>query len=150
MMTKGEAISESLNLAERSEIVMLGSNGVNGYPYIKGMIKRENEGLRTVWLSTNTSSMRVAQIAKNPKTCLYFVDFDRWEGLMLVGTTEVLQDPESKKRLWEDGDHRYYPKGVNDPDYTVLRFTSEWGNYYHKLSNLAFTIEEVEGRDSSI
>ena len=146
-MTKKEAITESLKLAERSEIVMLGSNGINGYPYIKGMIKRENEGIRTVWLSTNTSSMRVPQIANNPKTCLYFVDFDRWEGLMLVGTAEVLQDLESKQRLWEQGDNRYYPKGVTDPEYTVLRFTSEWGNYYHKLSNVTFSIDEVEGKD---
>jgi general stress protein 26 len=146
-MMKGEAIRESLNLAERSEIVLLGSNGVDGYPYIKGMIKRENEGIRTVWLSTNTSSMRVPQIAKNPKTCLYFVDFDRWEGLMLVGTMEVLQDSESKRRLWSEGDEKYYAEGVTDPDYTVLRFTSEWGNYYHKLSNVTFTIDEVGGQE---
>ena len=108
------------------------------------MIKRENEGLKTVWFSTNTSSKRVPKIMKNPKTCVYFVDFAQWKGLMLVGTMEVLQDPESKKRLWEDNDIRYYPKGVTDPDYTVMRFTTEWGNYYHKLSNVTFNITEIE------
>jgi len=144
-MTREEAIKESLKLAEKSEIVMLGSNGVNGYPHIKAMIKRENEGIGTIWFSTNTSTKRVPQVMKDPKTCVYFVDFDQWKGLMLVGTIEVLQDAESKKRLWEESDRRYYPKGVTDPDYTVLRFTAEWGNYYHKISNVTFNIDEVEG-----
>ncbi len=142
-MTKAEAIKAALELADKAEIVMLGTNGDNGYPNIKGMIKRENEGLRTVWFSTNTSSKRVPKIMKDPKTCVYFVDFARWKGLMLVGTMEVFQDPESKKRLWEDTDIRYYPKGVTDPDYTVMRFTTQWGNYYHKLTNVTFNIEEV-------
>ena len=144
-MTKEEAIKASLELADKAEIVMLGTNGDNGYPNIKAMIKRENEGLRTIWFSTNTSSKRVPQVMKDPRTCVYFVDFDQWKGLMLVGIIEVLQDPESKKRLWEESDRRYYPEGVTDPDYTVLRFTSEWGNYYHKLSNVTFNIDEVEG-----
>jgi general stress protein 26 len=144
-MTKDEVIKASQELADKAEIVMLGSNGDNGYPNIKGMIKRENEGLRTVWFSTNTSSRRVPQIMKDPKTCVYFVDFEQWKGLMLVGTMEVLQDPESKERLWEDTDKRYYPEGITDPDYTVMKFTTEWGNYYHKLANVTFKIEEVEG-----
>jgi general stress protein 26 len=142
-MTKDEAIKAALELANRAEIVMLGTNGDNGYPNIKGMIKRENEGLRTVWFSTNTSSKRVPQIMKDSRTCVYFVDFEQWKGLMQVGTMEVLQDPESKKRLWEDYDIKYYPEGVNDPDYTVMRFTAEWGNYYHKLSNVTFNIGDV-------
>jgi general stress protein 26 len=143
-MTKDEAIRAALELADKAEIVMLGTNGDNGYPNIKGMIKRENEGLKTVWFSTNTSSKRVLQVMKNPRTCVYFIDFEQWKGLMLVGTMEKLQDPESKKRLWADSDIRYYPEGVNDPDYTVMRFTTQWGNYYHKLSNITFDITETE------
>lgn len=143
-MTKDEAIKAALELADKAEIVMLGTNGDDGYPNIKGMIKRENEGLRTVWFSTNTSSKRVPQVMKDSRTCVYFVDFGEWKGLMLVGTIEVLQDPESKKRLWEESDRRYYPEGMTDPDYTVLRFTTEWCNYYHKLSNVTFNIHEVK------
>ena len=142
-MTKEEAIRAALELANRAEIVMLGTNDDNGYPNIKGMIKRETEGLKTVWFSTNSSSKRVLQVMKDARTCVYFVDFEQWKGLMLVGTIEALWDPESKKRLWEDRDIQYYPEGVTDPDYTVLKFTAEWGNYYHKLSNVTFKIDEV-------
>ena len=139
-MEKEEAVQKALELANRSGIAMLGTNGDDGYPNIKAMIKVENEGLRTVWFSTNTSSRRVAQLVRNPKACVYFVDFDSWMGLMLVGDVEILQDQASRERLWHEGDEKYYPLGVTDPDYTVLRFTAQWGNFYHRLSNVTFEL----------
>ena len=139
-MRKEEAITEGLSLVERSQIAMLGTNGGDGYPNIKAMIKAENEGLKKIWLSTNTSSKRVAQLRQDPKACVYFVDFDHWKGLMLVGRVEILRDRESRDRLWHNGDERYYPLGPSDPDYSVLRFTAERGNYYHSLSNVDFEL----------
>jgi general stress protein 26 len=139
-MQKEEAIREALALASRSGIVMLGTNGDEGHPNIKAMIKMENEGLNRIWLSTNTSSKRVGQLVRNAKACVYFVDFEQWMGLMLVGEVEVLQDTESRQRLWREGFEKYYPLGVADPDYCVLRFTAQWGNYYHALSNVTFEL----------
>ncbi len=139
-MQKEEAIREALALANRSGIAMLGTNGDNGYPNIKAMIKMENEGLNRIWLSTNTSSKRAGQLLRDSKACVYFVDFEQWMGLMLVGEAEVLQDMESRQRLWREGFEKYYPLGVTDPDYCVLRFTARWGNYYHVLSNVTFEL----------
>ena len=61
-MERDEAIQNAWALIDRARIVMLGTNGDEGTPNIKAMIKVENEGLNTVWLSTNTSSRRVAQL----------------------------------------------------------------------------------------
>jgi len=139
-MEKEEALKEALALAERTAIAMLGTNGDHGYPNIKAMIKMEIEGLKTVWFSTNTSSQRIPQLLRNPKACVYFVDHEQWKGLMLVGDIEVLEDDDSKQRLWREGYERYYPSGVSDPDYSVLRFTARWGNYYHARSNVTFEL----------
>ena len=107
-MQKEDAIKEALVLTDRSGIAMLGTNGDDGYPNIKAMIKMENEGLTRLWFSTNTSSRRVVQLVRDSKTCVYFVDFEQWMGLMLVGDAEVLRDTESKKRLWREGFEKYY------------------------------------------
>jgi general stress protein 26 len=139
-MKKADAIQKAQALANAAQIAMLGTNGDDGYPNIKAMIKMENEGLKTIWFSTNTSSKRIGQLGRDPKACVYFVDFENWMGLMLVGKVEILQDPNSRERLWREGYERYYPQGVNDPDYSVLRFTAEWGNYYHALQNVTFTL----------
>ena len=140
-MDKETAIEQALALADRSGIVMLGTNGDNGFPNIKAMLKMENEGLKTVWMSTNTSSRRVGQLRRDPRACLYFIDMEKWMGVMLVGEVELLQDAESRQRLWREGFEKYYSLGVNDPDYTVLRFTARWGNYYHALANVTFDIK---------
>ncbi|MCK4322646.1 pyridoxamine 5'-phosphate oxidase family protein [candidate division WOR-3 bacterium] len=139
-MEKEDAIEKGLSLVNRSTIAMLGTNGEGGYPNIRAMIKMENEGLKTIWFSTNTSSRKIPQLKKNPKACVYFVDFDKWIGLMLVGTTEIRKDQQSREHLWREGYEKYYPKGVNDPDYSVLRFTTQWGRYYHSLNHVTFEL----------
>jgi general stress protein 26 len=139
-MKKKDAFERSLELANKSEIAVIGSNGENGYPNIKAMLKMKNEGLKKIWFSTNTSSKRVAQFRKDPKVCVYFVDPLQFKGLMLVGDIGIHQDIKSRKLLWRQGFERYYPLGINDPDYCVLCFTAKWGNYYHKLENITFQI----------
>ena len=83
------AVEKSLELVRRSNIAMVGTVGNDGFPNIKAMINDEFNGLREFWFSTNTSSKRVSQLKLNNKTCVYFVDFKTWEGLMLVGKTEI-------------------------------------------------------------
>lgn len=140
-MTKQEAISQGLELIETSQICLLGTNSEEGFPNIKAMLNLRHEGLKRVWFSTNTSSKKVQQLKKDRRACVYYVDEKNFRGLMLIGTVDILQDIESKKMLWSEGAEVYYPLGVEDPDYSVLRFTAQRGNYYHGLSNITFDIE---------
>ena len=59
---------------------------------------------------------------------------------MLVGEMAVLTDRASRERLWKAGDEQYYPSGVDDPDYCVLRFTARRGNFYDMLKNEDFEV----------
>jgi len=111
-MEKQEAINQGLELVNRSTIAMLGTNGEDGFPNIKAMLKMENEGLSKIWFSTNTSSRRVAQIKKNPKACVYFVDSNEFKGLMLVGNIKILRGKSSRQRLWREGFERRALKGT--------------------------------------
>lgn len=139
-MKKQEAINQGLELVNRSTIAMLGTNGEDGFPNIKAMLKMENEGLKKIWFITNTSSKRVEQIKKNSKACVYFVDPNEFKGLMLIGNIKIFQDKSSRQHLWREGFERYYPLGVDDPDYSVLCFTGLRSNFYHGLSNIDFEI----------
>ncbi len=140
-MNKNEAMSQGLELVEKLKMCLVGTNGDNGFPNIKAMFSLKHEGLKNIWFSTNTSSKRVQQLRNNNKVCLYYVDDKNFKGLMLLGTMEILQDLKSKKMLWSEGNEKYYPLGVTDPDYSVLRFSATSGNYYHGLQNVTFAIE---------
>lgn len=140
-MNTKETFFMSLELVEKSKIALVGNVDKNGFPNIKAMLNLKHDSLKKFWFSTNTSSKRVQQFKKNSKACIYFVDEANFKGLMLKGRIEILQDLESRKMLWNDGCEIYYPLGVEDPDYSVLCFTAESGNYYHGLVNIDFEIE---------
>jgi general stress protein 26 len=128
-------------LIDKSRVSIISSVDNEGYPNTKAMFKvRKREGFKDFYFSTNTSSMRVKQFLENPKACLYFYDKTLVKGVMLRGKMEVLKDKESKKSIWQIGDRIYYPKGIDDPDYCVLKFTAINGRYYSSFKSEDFTI----------
>lgn len=133
--------SQIISLVEDVRTIVVSSVDENGYPNSKQMFKRAHEGLNKFWFSTNTSSLRTQQFMKNPKASLYFVGSNN--GLMLIGEMNVCLDRESKEMLWAEDDEKYYPLGVNDPDYCVFEFTVKTGNYYFNLEKHIFKIEEL-------
>lgn len=128
-------------LADNQKTVFLGSVNEQGFPNIKAMLQtRKREGIRIFYFTTNTSSMRVKQYLKNPKACVYFCNQDTFIGAMLLGTIEILTDDKSKQMIWREGDEIYYPKGVTDPDYCVLRFTTLSGRIYRNFHSVNFEV----------
>lgn len=118
-------------IVDKAKLAFLSYLDVEGFPTTRAMLPpREREGIRVFWFSTNTSSRKVAAFRDEPRGSIYFVDRRFFRGVSLSGTVEVLEDPESKRRLWQTGDTLYYPGGVTDPDYCVLRFTAVRGRYY--------------------
>jgi general stress protein 26 len=130
------------NLIDKATVSIISSVDKAGFPNSKAMLPpRKREGIKHLFFTTNTSSMRVKQYTDNPKACVYFFDKRLFKGVMLRGTMEVLQDNASKKMIWKDGDEMYYQKGVTDPDYCVLKFTAENGRYYSNFKSENFEVE---------
>jgi len=130
-------------LIKKRGAVIISSIDKSGFPNTKAMLpSRKNEGLKTFYFSTNTSSIRVNQYRQNPKACIYFFSkgLIHYWGVMLKGEMEVREDAEIKKLIWRTGDNIYYPKGVTDPDYCVLKFTAAEGRFYSDLKTESFTI----------
>lgn len=127
------------NIIDKQSICYISSVDEEGFPNTKAMLKpRKRDGIKHIYFSTNTSSMRVTQFRENPKACVYFCDKRFFRGVMLTGVIEVLEDSAHKEMLWEDGDTIYYPLGVTDLDYCVLKFTSIKGRYYSNFKSEDF------------
>ena len=130
------------NLIDKAGVSIISSVDEDDFPNTKAMLPpRKREGIKHIFFTTNTSSMRVKQYIDNPKACVYFFDKRFFKGVMLRGVMEVLKDSASKKMIWKDGDEMYNPKGVTDPDYCVLRFTAENGRYYSNFKSENFEVE---------
>jgi general stress protein 26 len=139
-MTDAEAKAASLALVARSTICLLGTNHPDGHPRVKAMLNTRHDGLDHIWLITNTGSKRVAQLLIDSRASLYYVDPERFMGLLLVGDATVRLDREAREMMWKPGYEVYYPQGIDDPDYAVLEFVARGGNYYHGLANADFIL----------
>ena len=129
-------------MADTLPITFISSVDEEGYPCTKAMLSpRVREGIKTFYFTTNTFSLRVAHYKANPKASIYFCDAEGFKGIMLRGTMEVLTDAASKEMIWRDGDEEYYPGGVTDPNYCVLRFTATDGRFYSDFYPRSFVIE---------
>lgn len=129
-------------MIDKQKTAFIGSIDSEGFPNIKAMLQpRKREGIKTIYLTTNTSSMRVAQYRKNSHACIYFCDNRFFRGVMLRGTMEVLVDSVSKEMIWQEGDIMYYPEGVTDSDYCVLKFTATSGRFYSNFKSESFIVE---------
>ena len=129
------------NMIDKMKLTLISYIDTDGFPISKAMLApREREGIKTFWFTTNTSSNKVKFFRENPKASIYFVDKRFFRGVSLSGTVEVLETAEVKERIWQTGDTMYYPGGVTDPDYCVLKLTAIKGRYYSNFKSEDFMI----------
>lgn len=144
-MTQGEIRS----LIDRSLFASLGYTDENGRQNIRRVFCVWHKGLGTHLISTNTSSSHVQSLTKNGNACLYFSDVDSFEAVCLYGKAKVSRDRKHKELLWNEGDEKYYPKGIDDEDYSVIVFTADSGRYYRFDGKADLTSDEISSFDSS-
>ena len=149
-----EVKKSALKLISESKAAYLTTIDSNGFPITRAMFNLRNseqfpefseffqnqEDIFTLYISTNTSSAKVEHLKNNPLMCVYFCDADDFQGFMLGGSVEFIEDLKMKKKIWLDWWTRYYPKGVEDPDYTLLRLNPNTARYYYKLKQVNFEL----------
>lgn len=137
---------QMIEFIQKQKVAFIASVDEDGFPNMKAMFMPRKIDGNSFYFTTNTSSMRSQQYMKNSKASIYFYNKGRfrYEGIMLTGTMEVLQDDETKKDIWRTGDTMFYKQGVTDPDYCVLKFTAIKGRHYYDLKTENFQMEDLE------
>ena len=95
-------------------------------------------------IKTNVSAIRTQQWLESSKACVYFFDPKEVRGIMLTGHMQVCTDYKTKLAFWKPGDEQYYLLGPTDPDYCMLKFVVDKGNYYSYGLKELFSIDEVQ------
>ena len=145
----------AVELMETAPGIYLATINDDGYPYIRCLFNlrnkeqfpqlaeffRKQEDFLT-FFSTNTSSKKLEQIRTNPAVSVYYCRPEEFFGLMFSGEIEIIEDFSIKKALWIDGWERYYPTGVEDPDYTVLRLRPVLARGWFQSGKFEFSLGE--------
>ncbi|MHA2009066.1 MAG: pyridoxamine 5'-phosphate oxidase family protein [Promethearchaeota archaeon] len=147
-----EAKKISLELMETSKAAVLTTIDSEGSPITRAMFNlrnkeqfpefseffKEQENEFIIYISTNTSSSKVDHIKKNPKINVYYHDPEEFKGVMFGGEVDIINDIDKKSKIWLDWWDRYYPEGLKDPDYTLLKLNPKTARFYHKLQHVRF------------
>ena len=139
---------ELRNLIDRSLFADLGYIGADGKPAIRRVFCVWHRGIGGHLISTNTSSGHVGLLSKNSDACLYYADSETFEGVCLTGKAVPTRDDALRRRLWNEGDEKYYPLGVDDPDYFVIEFTAERAEFYRYDGKGALDAEAIAALDA--
>ena len=144
-MTKNEI----MNLVNRSLFATIGYTDELGRQNVRRVFCVWHKGLGRHLISTNTSSAHVRSLQKNGNACLYFSDDSAFEGLCLYGHFVAHFERKYRELLWNEGDEKYYPKGVEDADYCILEFIAEGGRFYRYDGKGDLSASEIESYDKN-
>ena len=140
-------LAEMNHLIIGSETACLGFTDEEGRPEIRRVFSTWHKGVGTHLISTNTSSEHVQKLLHNSAACLYFDNCKKFEGLSLKGKAIVHFDHVYKAMLWNEGDEKYYPAGVDDEDYCVIEFIADEGRFYRYDGKGDISKTEIENHD---
>ena len=136
-------LDEMMNLIDRSLFAEIGYTDESGRQNIRKTFCVWHKGLGAHLISTNTGSSHIKELLKNDNVCIYFSDDKAFEGVCLFGKAVIHFDREYKELLWNEGDEKYYPKGIDDEDYCILEIVAETGRYYRYDGKGDLTHEEI-------
>lgn len=139
--------AEIMNLIDRSLFAAIGYTDEQGRQNIRRVFCVWHKGMGRHLISTNTSSSHIQRLMKNKNICLYFSDDASFEGLCLYGEAVVHFEKEYKELLWNPGDEKYYPKGIDDEDYCILEVIADSGRYYRYDGKGDLTHAEIAAHD---
>ena len=135
-------VSTFKSIIESCSFVNLSTINQDGYPETRAMLNLSNSEMFpklqklftddfTFYFTTNTSSQKMAQVASNKNASVYFVKENSFGGLLFTGKLEIVKDMKIKRSFWQDGWTMYYKGGVEDPDYSILKFRADKYKYYN-------------------
>ena len=109
----------------------------NGYPTSSTMTISKADGINWITFLSDSNGSKAQRIAKSNKACVCLASSEYH--ISLVGTVEVITDTAVKKENWQEVVTNYYKTDWNDPEWAVLRFTTE-------TYNLFFASDDTEAK----
>jgi len=99
----------------------------DGYPSASTLTISKADGIKWLTFLSGLGSNKAKRISKCNRGSVC-INSSRYS-ITLVGTLQVLTDPETKNEMWQELLGAMY-SGPDDPEYCVIRFTTERYNIF--------------------
>ena len=90
----------------------------------------------TLWFYTKRSSPKVQEVKQNlDQVNVSFSDPNKMSFVSVSGKAEFVDDKAKLKELWTPMLKIFFPKGLEDPDLTLMKVTANYGEYWDSPSS---------------
>ena len=102
-------IEVAREIMEGAGLCSLVTLDADGHPQARIMDAFAPDEEMVVWMGTNRRSRKVEQIRSDPRVTLFYFDAGSMSYVTVLGTAELVDDPEEKSRRWKEGWEEHYP-----------------------------------------
>ncbi len=110
-------------LLGKCDVLTLASINEKGYPRICALSKLKAEDFKDIYFVTSKRSHlngKATHFENNPRASVcYTLEGD---SVTLIGDVEFIEDKACQLQLWNEADRKFFPKGIDDPKFRLLKF----------------------------
>ncbi|MGC9530483.1 MAG: pyridoxamine 5'-phosphate oxidase family protein [Candidatus Bipolaricaulaceae bacterium] len=124
-----EAEERLWEIVDQAEIVLLVTQGGDGFPRMRPMTLLGYEEEGGLWFATSRSSRKVEEMAREGRVSVCFLDLEGGAYAQAFGEGELVDDPDLKAEFWMDEWDEYWD-GPGDEDFVLLLVHTQRAEYY--------------------
>ena len=120
---RARVLSAAREVMKQAQYATLVTIAQDGQPQARIVDPAAPQADLTVWIATNPSSRKVAQLRKNARATLMYFDRASESYVTLLGSAVLVTDPAEKARHWQPRWAQHYPEGPRAGSHMQIRFT---------------------------
>lgn len=129
-MTHQQDIEKLRELMKDVKFCMLTSVHSDGTLRSRPMTLQDSEFDGDLWFFTGRSTTKSDEVREHHQVNVAFADPGHQKYVSVSGQAELVDDRAKARELWSEAYKLWFPKGVDDPDLTLLKVHVERAEYW--------------------
>jgi general stress protein 26 len=125
-----EAIEKLRDLIRDAKFCMFGTVDSEGNLRSRPMAVQQTEFDGDLWFFTGKSTDKTIEIRNQDRVNLSFANLKDNAYVSISGTAELVDDRAKARELWNPFYRTWFPKGLDDPDLTLIRVNMDRAEYW--------------------
>lgn len=128
--SREEGIEKLRELIREAKFCMFATVDSEGNLRSRPMAVQQTEYDGDLWFFTGKSTDKTIEIRSQDRVNLSFSNPDDQEYVSISGTAELVDDRAKAEELWNPFYRTWFPKGLDDPDLTLIRVRVDRAEYW--------------------
>ena len=133
--SSSESIQKLGKLIDGIQVAMLTSLDARGHPHTRPMATLEIESNGTLWFFTQQHSAKVSETEHDHRVTVAYADPAKNRYVCVGGYSNLVQDKNKIKELWNPLFKAWFPEGLNDPELSLMKVDVESAEYWDSPSS---------------